>query len=147
MTIHTPLRDDRYTDMDVEAGALLLEQILAELAAEGIGPALLEPMQHQLGFMRGDNIRAVIVQEGHGGWVTDALFRDVPRGCPESYGTADASPFGTRQAARKAAVALVRGLFTQPIPAEVVAWTMAGQPDCGLPILIGDKILFTAYRH
>lgn len=145
MTIHTPLHDDRYTDT-VEAGALMFEQILVRLAAEGIGPALLEPMQHQLGYMRGDNIRAVIVQQRNGGWVADVLFRDVPQGCPESFGTADASPFGTRRAARKAAVKLVQRLLKQPVPAETIAWMIAGMPDCGPPMLIGNQIIFSAYQ-
>lgn len=147
MTIHAPLRDDRYTDAKVEAGVTYFGEIRARLTAEGISMPVPPASSHALGYMCGDNIHAVIVQERNGGWVADALFRDVPCGCPESYGTADARPFGTRRAARKAAVALVRDLFTQPIPAEVVAWMMAGQPDCGLPILIGDKIIFPAYRH
>lgn len=138
--------DDRYTDDDIETGAILLAQIRDKLAAEGLCASVLPPMRHTLGYMRADNIRAVIVQQRNGGWVVDALFQDVPPGCPESYGTADANPFGTRRAACKAAVELVRDLTTRPVPAETVAWMLAGMPDCGPPMLIGDEIIFATYR-
>lgn len=146
MTIHTPLPEDRYTDEDVEAGAAFLDEIHSKLGTERKRPFALPPMNHPLGYMRGDNIRAVIVQQRNGGWVADVLFRDVPQGCPESFGTADASPFGTRRAARKAAVKLVQRLLKQPVPAETIAWMIARMPDCGPPMLIGNQIIFSAYQ-
>ncbi|MBD3625625.1 MAG: hypothetical protein HUJ24_09655 [Rhodobacteraceae bacterium] len=146
MTIHMPPIDDRYTDGEIDAGAALLEEIHAKFVANGHKPCDMPPMGHPLGYMRGDNIRAVIVQERDGGWAADILFRDVPNGCPESLGTADASPLGTRRAARKAATKLVHRLLETPVPPEIVAWMMAGMPECGPPILIGNRAIFAGYR-
>lgn len=139
-------RDERYSDAEVHEGELLLARVLADLAKRGKLATATPPMSHPLGYMRGDNMRALIVQHRGQGWVADVLFREVPAHCPETIGTAEARPFRTRRGAMRTGKKLVRKYIETPVPAELVAWMIVGRPDCGPPMLIGEQVIFSDYR-
>ncbi|MBZ4691415.1 MAG: hypothetical protein JG765_2666 [Cereibacter sp.] len=139
-------QDDRYTDAEVCEGEHLLARVLADLAKRGETATASPPVSHPLSYMRGNNLQALIVQHRGRGWVADVLFRDVPPHCPETIGTAEAAPFRTRRSATRAGKEMVRQILRTPVPAELVAWMIAGRPDCGPPMLIGDQVIFFDYR-
>lgn len=74
--------------------------------------------------------------------MADVLVLDVPPNCPDRFGTAGESLFGTCRAARRAGVKLVRPQHECSGPAERVALMPAGKPEWDPPMFIGSKVIF-----